>query len=213
MVKLATLQEHIGAVEKVPVGINQADRVCPFEGGICPVCIRVVAGVYSEPGRDVEEAAIGDGVLVIIAVVEGEDLPSQTSSAGGIVPSPGLRLKNGLRQTEPLRLAARGIWEVVLSGRHGSQAPETLVVVAFGPGLVWRHVVAVGAGLMQHRLHCHVIPLVIAGEIIVVNHGTEHGASFPPVIGIWQIPRYVPWLVASIVLHHARGGGLRGGLY
>lgn len=52
-----------------------------------PVRVRLVASVSCQTSRELEETAIGDGVLVIIPIVEGEDLPPQSSSTVLCVPS------------------------------------------------------------------------------------------------------------------------------
>lgn len=95
-----------------------------------PLRIRHVPGVPREPCGQLEEAAVRDGVLVAVPVVEGVDLPAQAAAAGVGVPAQRLRVEHGLREREPVRGARRRVGEVLLScGDHG-EAPETLVVVA-----------------------------------------------------------------------------------
>ena len=48
--------------------------------------------------------------------------------------------------------------------------------------------------------------LVVGGVVRVVpifDHGPEHSACFPPVVGGGQIARYVAGVVAGVIVHHS----------
>lgn len=106
-----------------------------------PLCIGRVARVAREPRCQLEEAPVGDRVLVAVAVVEGVDLPAQAAATRGRVPALRLGVEDGLREREPVRFVARRVGEVLLGGGNHAEAPETLVVVALR-GVV----VSVGGG-------------------------------------------------------------------
>lgn len=60
--------------------------------------------VSTQPRGQIEETTIGDRILVIVSIVERKNLPLEATGAGGVVPACSLRVKDGLRQREPLRL-------------------------------------------------------------------------------------------------------------
>lgn len=99
-----------------------------------------------------EQTPITNTVLVIVPGVEGEDLPAQPPAAVVGVPAVHLLVEDGLGEGEPLGLGGGGVGEGEFGGGHGSEAPETLVVVAFAVGLVGGHVVVVGADLEAAQL-------------------------------------------------------------
>lgn len=164
-----------------------------------PLRIRRVPGVPRESRGQLEEAAVGDGVLVAVPVVEGVDLPAQAAAAGVGVPAQRLRVEYGLCEREPVRGARRRVWEVLLGrGDHG-EAPETLVVVALRRvsvsqsvggewreaagaenqrlGLVRRHVVPIGPHLVQQRLGHDGIVARVAGVVPVVDERLSMSAG------------------------------------
>ena len=76
--------------------------------------VGLVSSVAGEPGSDVEETAICNGILIPVAVVEREDLPTQTSATLCVDP---LRLciEDCLGQGEPGGMARIWVSEVHLS--------------------------------------------------------------------------------------------------
>lgn len=123
---------RVRAVKVALVGGRQSEAVGPLVRAHRPPRIRRVARVAREPRGQLEEAAVGDGVLVAVPVVEGVDLPAQAAAAARGVPAQRLRVEDGLRERQPVRFAARRVWEVLLGCGNHAEAPETLVVVALG---------------------------------------------------------------------------------
>lgn len=123
---------------------------------------------------------MGVAYLVIVTLVPLENLPAQTTVAVFRIPPGGLGVKDSLGESEPLGLIGWWVRVGVFGGRHDGKAPEALVVVAFGQGLVSRHVVIVVANLEQETLGNNVIEGVVARVVPVVNEGAEHGTGLPP---------------------------------
>jgi hypothetical protein len=124
----------------------------------------------------------------------------------------GLRVKHGLRQSQPLGLVRRRVREAELGGQHGRHAPEALVVVSQGEGHVGRHVVAVGAGLVHHGLGNDGVVRVVARVLPVVDQRPPHGSGLPPVVvprgrGAGEDAGSLARLVAVVVLHQVPGDG------
>lgn len=154
-------------VEMIRV-VHQPNLAYPVPDLLSPLSVRLVARISSKTCGNVEEAAVGNGVLVVVAAVEGEDLPPQTAAASGRVPSRYIVVEHGLRERQPLGLVCGGVREVEFCGRHGSHCPEALIVISFRLGLVRWHIVLVGADLPQHSLRRDGIVLIVAGEEPVV---------------------------------------------
>ena len=130
MVELCAIDLVIATVVEVVVIAHQSNVMSPLEGLLGPLDVGLVSSVSSKTSSDVEEGAVGDGVLVIVSVVEGEDLPSQTSATSRVVPTQSLTVEDGLGESEPLRLVCRRVGELELGGRHGSHTPEGLIIVS-----------------------------------------------------------------------------------
>ena len=147
-----------------------------------PLRVRLVAGVGEQSRAEVDEAGIGGGVLVPVTQVEGENLPPESAVAVLVVPPDLLAIPHPLRQRQPLRLARRGVGELVLRRRHGAHAPKRLIVVSLLLRHVGRHVVVVRADLEHHPFHDEVVVAVVAGVVVVVHQCAEHRPCFPPVV-------------------------------
>ena len=106
----------IGSVKVMVILAHEAYRELPFPSLLGPVGVGVVSEVLVQTGGDVEEASVGNGVFVVVAVVEGKDLPSQASCTGGVVPAILLGVEDGLRQRKPRGLSVAEIRQLVLSG-------------------------------------------------------------------------------------------------
>ena len=116
-----------------PIFIRQKRHVTsPIIALRRPVRIRLVAGVGSQTRGELEECPRADGVLVVVALVESEDLPTETSTACRGVPTRGLFIEDSLRQGHP-RVRGderRGEREILLGGVHGRESPHGLIIVA-----------------------------------------------------------------------------------
>jgi hypothetical protein len=190
---------RIGSVEEVEVFAHQSCRLLPFPNFFSPVGVSLVAKVFVQACGDAEKASVGNGVLVVEAFVECEDLPSQTSATGLWVPAVLLGIEDGLRQSEPRRLSATKIRQLVLGSRHGGHAPESLVIVSERRGLVGGHEGVVISDLVLHRLHGDGIVHIVAGIVPIVDEGVEHGTSLPPVVWVGKIAGHVADSVARVV--------------
>lgn len=188
----------------------EADVFHPVPGLFGLLSIRIIAGVAGKASTDIEEACIGDGVFVVVSVIEFEDLPLQASATGSRMPEGCLLVEHRLSQGQPLRLIIRGVGELAFGGLQRRYGPERLIVVSFGPGLIFRHEILRRARLVHHALDDDIIVGVIAGVSPVVDQGTEHSTGLPPVVRLWKIARNIAGLVARIVRHQLFGDGLCG---
>ena len=86
-----TYQPLVLHLKKRVLGVHSLIRFTyfPVPDLISPVGVSLVSGVSSESGAEVEEATVGDAVLVIEPVVEREDLPFQSTVAFLGVPARG----------------------------------------------------------------------------------------------------------------------------
>lgn len=207
-VELGAVDGRVGAVVEVVLGVDQAEVLDPVPRLLGLLGVRLVPRVPGQARRDVEEAALGNRVLVRITGVEAVNLPAQAAAARRRVPAQVLRRVHGLRQREPTGLPFRRIRELALRGRHGRHAPEALVVVSERFRLVGRHVVGVVADLVDHALLHPLVVLVVARVVPVVDEGAEHGAALPPVVGIRQVSGHVAHPVSVVPVRHALGDGL-----
>lgn len=213
MIKLCAIDGVIASVKEVVLRISQSDRGHPVPHPLCQFEIRVVPRINSQASSHVEEAAIRDGVLIVVAVVEGEDLPLQPAPTGGGIPTRCLGVEDSLCESEPLRLIFRRVWKDILCCRESGHSPERLVIVAFGLCLVGRHEVIIWAGLVQHGLDGDLVEGSVAGKIPIVDQGPEHGTSFPPVVRGRKVTRYISRSVPGVVGHHLVGYDLRCGFH
>ena len=78
-----------------------------------------------------EEGAVGDAGFVVEAGVLGVELPLEAAVAGGCVPAgAGHVVEDVLGEGDVGDFGGGGEGEGALGGRHGSEAPEELIVVA-----------------------------------------------------------------------------------
>jgi hypothetical protein len=190
----------IGSVVEVVVLAHKSYRKLPLPSLLSPIRVGVVPEVLVESRSDVEETAVGDGVLVVVSVVEGEDLPPQTSAACRLVPALVLCVEDGLSKREPRGLPISKIGQFVLRRGHGGHSPESLIVVSERLGLVVGHEGVVGAHLSLHGLCGDLVVRVVARVVPVVNEGIEHGTAFPPVVWIRKVAGRVAYIVTGVVL-------------
>jgi hypothetical protein len=70
VVYLGAVQQIVGAVVNVVLLVNQSNSRDPVPGLVRPVRVGLVVGVSSKASTKIEKAAVRDGVLVVIAVIE-----------------------------------------------------------------------------------------------------------------------------------------------
>jgi len=104
MIHFGTVEFVIQTIIIVVLRANCSNSERPIPSLHRPIGVSCIISVPSQPGGNVEEAALRDGVLVIVSIVEGENLPLETSTAASSVPSTGLKVEDGLSKSEPLRL-------------------------------------------------------------------------------------------------------------
>ena len=121
---------HLRAVENAKLRVHEHALRHPVPCLLCPLGVRGVVGVARQPGGQLEEAAVGNAVFVVVAVVRKVDLPAQTAATVGCFPTSGLFVEDGLGKGEPGRLIGRWVGEFEFGGGHGGEGPEGLVVVA-----------------------------------------------------------------------------------
>lgn len=158
-------------VEDATLGVVLQQRTSlhpiPDFGG--PVCIALVPGDVRQPRRELEIAAIGDGVFQIVTCVETKHLPSEPASTGVGIPERGLEVEHGLRQRQPGRIVATRLGKLGFNRIQGGKGPKALVVYSHAPRLVRRVVVVVGASLELKGLSYDGIVGGIAGVLPVVD--------------------------------------------
>lgn len=203
------------------VGI--ADEAClllPLEDLAGPLRVRAVAGLLKQPGGEIEEDGVGGRVLVVVAGVEGENLPSKATAAVLDVPSRHKLVEDVAGEVQPLGLILGRARKSVFSRSHGGQSPDALIIVAFARGLVPRQEVTVGANLVQQALRRHGVVSVVTRLSPVIDQGLKQGTRFPPyfesvcraliqteesrgltVVWLREIAWNLARLVAVIVLH------------
>ena len=220
-VYVGAVRLDVSAVKDVILVVHETDIADPIPSTLGPVSICAVVKVARKAGAKVEETAIGDAVLVVIAVVSERDLPAEAATAAVVVAcGVGLGIENGLGQCQPLRLIFWWIGEVLLGGLHRGHAPEALVIVAKGCRVVRGLVVLVRPHLVQHRLANDVVVRLVAGVVPVVYHSAPESTTFPPVViacgrGSREDAGGLAGLIAVVVGHHVirkRLGGLLDGI-
>lgn len=212
VVQIRALDGGVSAVEDLESIADQADLDAPVVSALGPVGVRLVARVGVQARGDVEERALRDRVLVVVAVVEGEDLPPQTAVARRVVPACGLAVKDCLSQGEPAWFVVGGIGVAGFGGCHGRHAPEGLVVVTQRFGLVSGLVVHVCTSLVHQGLGCDLVVFGVARVVPVIDKGAEHGSGFPPVVRVSEQTRDAVCCVSVVVRYHLEGGCARGRL-
>lgn len=130
MVDLRAVDRLVGAVEDVVEVVDQPDCSGPVVDFIDPVNVSLVAGHAGEAGPQLEEAAIRDRVLVHIAGVFGVDLPFEAAAAGASHPAGDVVVEDVGADGDPVGVRGWGSGKAILSGGHGCQGPEGLIVVA-----------------------------------------------------------------------------------
>ena len=207
----------VAAVVNVEFVVNVAHVDHPVPRLVGPRGVCSIVRVASQAGGRVEQDAVRDGVLIVIAVIGWRDLPPKAATALAHVPARGLRVEDALRQHEPLRFVGRRVWERGLGGEHGRHAPEALVVVAEGGGPIGRHeVVGRRVGLEGEGVLRLAVVRRVARVVPVVDHGPPHGPSLPPVVrACWRWPGEdagcLSWLVAVVVCKEVGSDELGGG--
>lgn len=205
LVDIGAVVLDVSAVEDVVVLVDIAHAHAPVVRLLRPLRIRVVAGVAGKPRAQVEEDAVGNGVLVVVSVVGQRDLPPQAAVAVLAVPPRRLGVEHGLRQREPLRIFGGRVLEVILGGDHGRHPPEALVVVAQGRGPVGWHVAVLWrAGLEDQRVFRHVVVRRVVRVVPVVDVRPPHCTRLPPVVRPgwrrpWKNARCLARLVSFVV--------------
>ena len=184
MVQIRALNLRIRSVKDLVGAADQADLHRPLVRLGRPLSISLVASVSIQASGNIEETALRNGVLVVVAVVEWEDLPSQTTATSLVVPSACLTVEDCLCESEPTGLVIWRVWVADFGGCHGGHAPEGLIVVTQRLGLVLGLVVHVCTALVEHGLCCDLIVLRVASVIPVIDQRAEHGSGFPPVVWI-----------------------------
>ena len=203
VILLRTVEKTVSTVEDLPgLTVYQSDVRYPVVRFFGPLEVCLILSKRSETCGDVEEAAIRDRVLVMIAIIEREDLPPQSSAACLHIPPASLRVEYTLSKSQPLWLILRRIWEAILGSGHGSEGPEHLIVIAFRFCLIWRHEVAGFAGLVEDSLSGDFIVGRISGKSPVVDKGSKHSASLPPVVRVSEKTGDATRGVAIVVAHH-----------
>lgn len=166
-------------VDLIRIG-DEAGLLLPLENLGSPLRVRAVAGLLKQPGREVEEDGVGNGVFVVVAGVECRNLPAEATSTDTGVPSQHKFVEHVLGEVQPLRLAFGRVRQSTLSRGDGSQSPCSLVIIAFGLGLVRREVVVAGASLVKQALRRQGVVAIITGLSPVIDQGLEQGSRFPP---------------------------------
>jgi hypothetical protein len=101
----------VGVVVDLPgCGIDKGGLLgAPIPHLICPVCVCLIPSVDGQPCCKLEKSSVRYQVLEVVAIVEGEDLPSEPSSAGVVIPLSRLEIEDGLGEGEPGRLISWGV--------------------------------------------------------------------------------------------------------
>ena len=206
MVQIRAVDLGIRTVKDLVSATDQADVERPSVRLGRPLIVSLVASVGIQARCNVEETTLRNRVLVVVAVVEGENLPSQTSSTSLVVPSSGLTVEDCLCQGKPARLVIRRIGVANFGGCHGCHSPEGLIVVSEGLGLVLRLVVHGSTSLVEHGLCCDFVVGVRTSVVPVIDEGAEHGSGFPPVVRISKQTRNTIGCVSVVEGYHLKGG-------
>ncbi|KAI6772186.1 hypothetical protein HG530_003144 [Fusarium avenaceum] len=118
LVDIVTLRGGLGAdvntVLYCKLVGDDASFDVPFPDLLGPVGVSLVACIQRQARGDVEEATVGDGVLVIETSVPLEDLPAHATTAVFIVPATDVFVEDTLNLGEPPRRVIWRIWELVL---------------------------------------------------------------------------------------------------
>ena len=207
MIQLGAVLRVVCSVEDLVVRTQQANTGHPVPSLVDPVGVGLIAGVGVQASGKVKKSSIGRRVLVVVTVVEGENLPSQSSTASRRVPSNSLGVEDGGSDRDPSGSPRRRVGILVLGRGHDSKSPENLVVISFGLSLVRGHVVVSVRELEDEGLGGDVVVLVVAGVVPVVDESTEHAAGFPPVVWVTEQTWDAAGFVAGVEGDHLLGDG------
>jgi len=117
------------------VGLIEHRITEPIPLLLCPIDESSVASVSGQFRSEKEETAVRGNVLVIVAVVEGKHLPSETTIAL-VVPAIRLSIEYRLCHCGPRRSVVAWRREVEFCGVHCGEGPEDLIVVSFAFTLI-----------------------------------------------------------------------------
>lgn len=125
---------HLRAIEDVVKIIHKDGLGHPVPRSLSPVGISGVVGVSRQTGSELKETAVGDAILVVVAVVRQINLPAKTAAAVSGIPAGGLLVEDGLGEGQPRGLVGWWVGELEFGSGHGGKSPEGLVVVALSNG-------------------------------------------------------------------------------
>jgi len=148
---------------------DQTTRPGPIISLLSPIRIGLIPSISRQPGTQVEEKTVGNGILVIISLVCRYNLPPQTAITMQSIPSTGLSVENGLSEGKPLRLALWRVGKCAFSSRHSSNTPKGLIVVAERKGVCLWLVVLIFTNLVQHGLRHNIVELAVTSKMPIFN--------------------------------------------
>ena len=96
VVHLRAVLRVIRTVVVVIVFAHEPNGKLPVPHLRCPVAIGLITGILVQTRSHAEEGAVGNGVLVVVTVIECEDLPLQPTSARCCIPPRSLGVEYGL---------------------------------------------------------------------------------------------------------------------
>jgi hypothetical protein len=176
-----TVFRCVGSIVNFEVLGNKPDGLRPLVDGICVLGICGVAGEFGQARRKKEKVAVGPGVLVLVSIVEGIDLPSKAATASAVLQIKALGLCVPHIGCVVNPFCVLGFRKTDFRSGHCCESPTALVVVADGPGLIWRHEGIVVANLPLQCLGNSVVVLRIAGEIRVAKQAIPDSTGLPKV--------------------------------
>lgn len=98
VVKLGAINGNICTIEDLEALTDQTYRIHPIPYLVDLVEVRGITSVGSQASAEVDEAAVGNAVFVIVTFVEREDLPTETATTRLAVPADGLTIEHCLRE-------------------------------------------------------------------------------------------------------------------
>jgi len=75
VVDCCAVKQIVRAIVNVVFGIDESDCLCPVPCLLSQLGICLIVRISCEPSPEVEEAAVRDGVLIVVSIVERENLP------------------------------------------------------------------------------------------------------------------------------------------
>jgi len=141
LVDIGAVFLDVGAViDAVCLVVNELDLDHPVPSFDGRVGVRVVAGIPSQTGGEIQEASVGDAALIVVPHTGRGKYPSQPTTARVlrdlVLKKAGLHVKHLLGLVNPLGLVLGRAGEVVLGREQRRQSPYTMVVVGHGGRLV-----------------------------------------------------------------------------